>query len=180
MFNNFLNGKVPANWERVAYPCLKPLASWEEDMIKRIEFIGNWTYYGPPNSFWLPAFFFPQGFMTAALQSYSRQTETAIDTLKYRTNITNNVDPEQAQPVETGVQIHGLFLQGAKWNFQKSMIDDSDPKISIINFPIVWLEPIPTRERFEDKTFFCPMYKTSIRAGELLTTGHSTNFVMDF
>jgi len=67
MFKSFLDNKVPENWVRTAYPCLKPLASWEEDMIKRIEFISDWTYYGPPISFWLPAFFFPQGFMTAAL-----------------------------------------------------------------------------------------------------------------
>lgn len=67
MFKSFLDNKVPDNWVKAAYPCLKPLASWEEDMIKRIEFISDWTYFGPPNSFWLPAFFFPQGFMTAAL-----------------------------------------------------------------------------------------------------------------
>jgi dynein heavy chain len=41
----------------------------------------------------------------------------------------------------------------------------------------VWLEPVDVRERMDDKMFGCPMYKTSIRAGELLTTGHSTNFV---
>lgn len=67
MFNSFLNNKVPANWEKAAYPCLKPLSSWEEDMIKRIDFISNWYYNGPPTAFWLPCFFFPQGFMTASL-----------------------------------------------------------------------------------------------------------------
>lgn len=99
--------------------------------------------------------------------------------LKYKANITSVVDPKKAKPVEIGVQVSGLFLQGAKWNDQRKHIDDSDPKISIINFPIIWLEPVGHKERVEDKTFNCPMYKTSIRAGELLTTGHSTNFVMD-
>lgn len=28
MFLNLQNGKVPANWEKVGYPSLKPLATW--------------------------------------------------------------------------------------------------------------------------------------------------------
>lgn len=66
MFNKFLDGKVPENWEKAAYPCLKPLASWFKDLVKRIAFMGDWLYKGPPKSFWLPAFYFPQGFMTAS------------------------------------------------------------------------------------------------------------------
>jgi dynein heavy chain len=67
MFQKFLDGKVPDNWTGVGYPCLKPLASWFKDMIKRIEFISNWLYQGPPNTYWSPAFFFPQGFITATM-----------------------------------------------------------------------------------------------------------------
>jgi dynein heavy chain len=59
MFNKFLDNKVPANWETVAYPCLKPLGSWLKDMIARIDFMSTWLYNGPPASFWLPAFYFP-------------------------------------------------------------------------------------------------------------------------
>ena len=70
----FLNNKVPLQWEKVAYPSLKPLSSWINDLISRIEFMGQWLYNGPPMTYWLPAFFFPQGFMTAALQTYARKT----------------------------------------------------------------------------------------------------------
>jgi len=28
MYNSFQNGRVPKNWEKVAYPSLKPLTSW--------------------------------------------------------------------------------------------------------------------------------------------------------
>lgn len=74
MFENFMNNKVPDNWVKVAYPCLKPLSSWYKDMIKRIEFISDWLYNGPPNLYWVPSFFFPQGFNTATLQTYARKT----------------------------------------------------------------------------------------------------------
>lgn len=74
MFNKFLDSKVPENWIKCAYPCLKPLSSWFKDLIKRIDFMSSWCYEGPPNSFWVPGFFFPQGFMTASAQMYARAT----------------------------------------------------------------------------------------------------------
>lgn len=59
MFTNFLNNKVPLQWEKVGYPSLKPLSSWVTDLVLRVDFISSWLYNGSPNSYWLPAFFFP-------------------------------------------------------------------------------------------------------------------------
>jgi dynein heavy chain, axonemal len=28
MYSSFTNGRVPKNWEKVAYPSLKPLTTW--------------------------------------------------------------------------------------------------------------------------------------------------------
>lgn len=69
MFNSFIDNKVPAAWltNSLGYPSLKPLGSWIADLILRLEFVSDWIYNGPPVSFWLPAFFFPQGFMTATM-----------------------------------------------------------------------------------------------------------------
>lgn len=180
MFNSFLDGKVPERWlsNALGYPSLKPLASWMQDLIKRIEFMSNWLYEGPPKTYWLPCFFFPQGFMTATLQAYARETSTAIDTLAFKTNVMEYFADGVVDYPETGVNIHGLFMQGAKWNYVKMCVDDSDPKVALINFPVIWLEPVLKEELNVDGTYECPLYKTSLRAGELSTTGHSTNFVL--
>lgn len=61
MYTSLLNNKVPALWEKVAYPSLKPLASWIEDLKKRVAFMKSWLEVGNPVSFWLSGFFFPQG-----------------------------------------------------------------------------------------------------------------------
>lgn len=85
MMTKVLDDRVPLMWEKVAYPSLKPLGSWVADLIARVAFLSGWLYEGPPASYWAPAFFFPQGFMTAALQTYARKTRTPIDALRFRT-----------------------------------------------------------------------------------------------
>jgi dynein heavy chain len=125
MFNKFLDGKVPDNWTGVAYPCLKPLGSWIKDLIKRIEFMGRWLYEGPPNCYWTPAFFFPQGFNTATMQSYARKNKVAIDTLAYKITVLQCFEDGIKEAPETGVYIYGLYMQGARWDTNKRVVDDS-------------------------------------------------------
>lgn len=83
MYSSFQNGKVPRNWEKVAYPSLKPLTSWYADLIERVAFMNNWLVNGQPTSFWMSGFFFPQGFMTGCLQTHARNYKIAIDKLAF-------------------------------------------------------------------------------------------------
>lgn len=174
----FLNDKVPATWEKVGYPSLKPLSSWITDFILRIEFLSKWLYEGAPDSYWLSAFFFPQGFMTASLQTYARKTQTPIDVLKFKTHV-RNYGPDNVEEVpEDGINMHGLFMEGARWDLTKCCMEDNVPREPIVTFPLIWLEPVSVEENIEQGCYQCPLYKTSTRRGELSTTGHSTNFVL--
>lgn len=185
MYNAFLVQKVPANWEKIAYPCLKPLNSWVEDFIARVDFMVSWLTKGPPNSFWISCFFFPQGFMTAALQLHARKTKIPIDMLDFFPKPTEKVDPAEitAAP-DTGVNIHGLYLQGCGWDFGKIELRESDKGILFVPMPIIQLSPemvadIP-KMITDGNLYPCPLYKTSERKGTLSTTGHSTNFIKYF
>ncbi len=44
--------------------------------------------------------------------------------------------------------------------------------------PCIWFDPVLTVKQVTDGCYFCPVYKTSARAGTLSTTGHSTNFIV--
>jgi dynein heavy chain len=87
MFNNFLIKRVPPNWENQAYPSLKPLASWFKDLLLRVEFFNAWLEKGQLPSYWVSAFYFPQGFMTAVMQTYARKKIIPIDELVFQTKV---------------------------------------------------------------------------------------------
>lgn len=68
MFYDLLIGRVPKNWQKVAYLSLKPLSTWVTDLKQRVSFMREWMTEGVVNSYWMSAFFFPQGFLTGVLQ----------------------------------------------------------------------------------------------------------------
>jgi dynein heavy chain len=67
MFTALIGNQVPQNWKSVAYPSLKGLTSWIEDLKERINFMRTWATKGHPKSYWLSGFFFPHGFITGVL-----------------------------------------------------------------------------------------------------------------
>ena len=79
MSSALLKNHVPPNRLVVAYPSLKPLASWVRDLKDRVEFMRGWLNGGHPPCYWLSGFFFPHGFMTATLQTYARKHLKPID-----------------------------------------------------------------------------------------------------
>lgn len=179
MFNCFMFNLVPASWENAAYPSLKPLSSWFEDFVKRMEFMRDWIVNGQPKCFWLPGFFFPQGFMTGVLQKYARQTKIPIDTLTIQCQVTKySADSDDVKEPDKGVLIYGMFLQGAGWDRENVQMVESNPGELFVEMPCIWLVPVTLDNPPLENTYECPLYKTSTRAGTLSTTGHSTNFVL--
>jgi len=188
MYNAFLVQKVPPNWMKCSYPCLKPLNSYVNDAFARMEHLEDWLRNGPPVSFWVSALFFPQGFMTASMQMHARKTKIAIDNLKFDVRVTTTSPADlvkgTVQRRDEGVNMHGLYLQGAGWNQDASKLQESIKGELFVLMPVVWLCPLQLKDynAISDmkpkRDYDCPVYKTSKRFGLLSTTGHSTNFVM--
>jgi len=177
MYQCFLFQKVPPEWEDAAYPSLKPLGYWLENLYLRLSTSERWLKQGPPSAFWISGFFFPQGFATGALQMYARKTRIAIDTLDFRSHVMPFMEDAVPSPPENGVYIYGLFIVGSRWNFQTAQMDEMLPGTLISRVPCIWLEPALIKELTVGKVYPSPVYKTSRRAGTLSTTGHSTNFI---
>ncbi|XP_024516360.1 LOW QUALITY PROTEIN: dynein heavy chain 6, axonemal, partial [Selaginella moellendorffii] len=179
MFNNFLNNQVPALWQAVAYPSLKPLSSWIIDFHKRMEFMSTWIKEGTPKCFWLPGFFFPQGFMTGALQTHARKYQIPIDTLNFGFKVMTMEDLDEVDvPPEDGVYISGLFLDGARWDRKHRWLTEALPGKMHSKLPVVHFIPVVNYKPPADE-YQCPLYKTHVRAGVLTTTGASSNYILN-
>ncbi len=68
-----------------------------------------------------------------------------------------------------------------KLKLESKLLDESIPKILYPSLPYVWFIPVKksTINESESKEYICPVYRTLKRAGELSTTGQSTNFLIN-
>lgn len=175
------NQAVPENWTKKAFPSLKPLASWTNDLLARLDFLNSWIEHGTPVYYWISGFFFPQAFLTGTLQNFARKYQKAIDTISFETIILKvKTQQELTVKPEDGCYIWGFFLEGARWNAQEHVIDESEPKVLFTQMVPMHLMPVQNRVKPTEGIYMCPSYKTLLRAGVLSTTGHSTNFVCPF
>jgi dynein heavy chain len=178
MYSCMLINTLPALWGGVNYPSLKPLSSYFEDMVLRVEFFREWVENGVPNAYWVSSFYFPQGFLTSILQAYSRGNMIPVDQLSFEFNLEDTDDPTELEGApDEGVYLHGLFMDGAAWDYQEGTIADQEFGTMYVRAPVINFVPWQNKVANTDK-YLCPLYKTSVRAGTLSTTGHSTNYVL--
>ncbi|MCJ8744212.1 hypothetical protein PDJAM_G00116030 [Pangasius djambal] len=191
MANSLFINAVPEMWKAkaricpphpfslcLAYPSLKPLASWVSDLLQRISFLKHWISGGIPAVFWISGFFFPQAFLTGTLQNYARRSFLSIDTISFSFKVMKEPAAELTKRPETGCFIHGLFLEGARWDTHAGLLTESRPKELYTEMAVIWMVPTPNRKLPQSGVYICPIYKTLTRAGTLSTTGHSTNYVI--
>jgi dynein heavy chain len=122
-----------------------------------------------------------KGFLTGVLQNHARQYNIPIDSLRFDYEVKkfheSNVEGIKKCLDQDGALISGLFLEGARWDLDKCLIQDSFPMEMYSVMPLIRF--IPTRTvGSNEKIFTIPLYKTSARSGTLSTTGQSTNFVV--
>lgn len=115
-------------------------------------------------------------------QTHARKYLTPIDTLSFAFEVRPEValDEIGSAPAD-GVIIYGLFLDGAQWDADAGRIVDARLGQCSSAMPAIHLIPGDTRHHHQQQqhpAYVCPVYKTSVRAGLLSTTGQSTNFVL--
>ncbi|XP_013098623.2 dynein axonemal heavy chain 2 [Stomoxys calcitrans] len=163
-------GRVPQVWLK-CYQSEKPLASWSRDLVLRIEHFAQWAkVLRPPTLFWLAAYTFPTGFITAVLQTSARASHTPIDELGWEFHIFVEEDDAAARIVREGggVYVRGMFLEGAGWRRKGQCLTDPLPMELVSPMPVVHFKPVPQTKRRTRGVYSCPTYYYPQRAGSFV------------
>lgn len=162
--NSLFIEEVPANWERRAYPSMNSFAFWFADLLQRIRMLDIWTSdFILPHSIWISGLFSPQSFLTSIMQETSRQYELPLDKMCLKVEVTKRYFEEINQSPLEGVYLHGLFIEGARWDLSNDCIIDA--KLNEINqaMPVFHISAVQIDKREQKNTYECPIYRTKER-----------------
>ncbi|XP_042367999.1 dynein axonemal heavy chain 2 [Plectropomus leopardus] len=164
-FHFIYDARVPPLWEK-AYPSLKPLAAWTRDLCQRVNQFARWAETAqPPNLFWLSGFTFPNGFLTAVLQSSARQRNISVDTLSWEFIVSTVDDSNLLYPPKEGVFIRGLYLEGAGWDKRNSCLVEAEAMQMVCPIPTIHFKPVENRKKAAKGVYLCPCYYFPVRSG---------------
>jgi dynein heavy chain len=162
-FASIYEGKVPSMWSKT-YASLKPLASWTRDLLLRYEHFAEWAKGNEPKQFWLGAFTFPTGFLTAVLQRSARKNNVPVDILGWEF-IPVLEDEQIQQQQKEGVYIRNLYLEGASWDRKNGCLKEPKPMELITPLPPILFKPIEAKKKANKNVYTCPLYYFPIRSG---------------
>ncbi|NXU59271.1 DYH17 protein, partial [Turnix velox] len=162
--NALFYDSVPESWTRCAYPSLLSLGAWYSDLLLRIRELEVWTTdFVLPATVWLAGFFNPQSFLTAIMQSTARKNEWPLDKMCLSVEVTKKNREDITAPPREGSYVHGLFMEGARWDVPSGAMADARLKELAPLMPVIFIRAIPV-DRMETKNIYeCPVYKTRMR-----------------
>ncbi|KAL4513647.1 hypothetical protein Ndes2526A_g04979 [Nannochloris sp. 'desiccata'] len=158
--------RVPLSWAAVAYPSLRPLSSWIKNLISRHIQLSEWSSSPRtlPNTVWLPGLFNPASFLTAVQQVAARKGGYALDATVLVTEVTRKVQTQVDAPPREGAYIHGLYLEGARWEERTGCLEESRPKEMACALPVLHVKGVSAEKAAAPAdAYACPVYTTEAR-----------------
>uniref|UniRef100_A0A667IIG6 Dynein axonemal heavy chain 9 n=1 Tax=Lynx canadensis TaxID=61383 RepID=A0A667IIG6_LYNCA len=155
---------VPEPWARRAYPSTAGLGAWFADLLDRIKELEAWIGdFAMPATVWLTGFFNPQSFLTAIMQSTARKNEWPLDQMALQCDVTKKNREDFRSAPREGAYIHGLFVEGARWDVQAGVITEAKLKDLTPPMPVMFIKAIPADKQDSRSVYPCPVYKTCQR-----------------
>jgi dynein heavy chain, axonemal len=127
-------------------------------------FISEWTTdFKVPCSVWLGGLFNPQSFLTAIMQVTARKNEWPLDRMTLQIEVTKKQKDECSYSFKDGSYIHGLYMEGARWDVQLGLLADAKVKELFCPLPVIFVRAIPTDKEDARSVYECPVYKIRTR-----------------
>jgi len=165
LMNSLYDDKVPATWNKYAWPTMRPLGAWLSDVLQRQRQLEAWTAdLSTPKVTWLPGLFNPQAFLTAVMQVTARKNELPLDRLATIVDVTKKMSAEEVEAAtRDGAYISGLFMEGARWDTNSGMLDEALLKQLYSPMPVILVKAALQEKAEQRDTYACPVYKTLTR-----------------
>jgi dynein heavy chain len=167
----------------------KMLSTWMIWFLRRYAQYIDWAENGEPKVMWLSGLHIPETYIAALVQTACRDRGWPLDKSTTYTQVTKYT---QASEIEEkprdGCYITGLYLEGASWDEKISMLRVQDPKILVVELPILQIIPIEASKLKLTNTFRTPVYVTQARRNamgvglifeaDIATTIHPSHWVL--
>jgi len=163
--NSMIIQKVPGPWVS-AWRTNKTLDPWFADVVARTDQLRRWSAdLVMPPSLWLSGTFNPMAFITAVMQTTARKRGWALDNVVTFTDPTTmDWEEPDAQP-DDGAFIHGMFIEGARWDRDSGEIRESFLRDLTPQMPVIHLVAIEASSVNESGYHDTPCYYVSQRGG---------------
>ena len=171
MIGNLASNSVPPLWLKMCAQIgptgtynKKNLGNWFIDLLLRFKQLKTWSDQAMvlPPTIWLPGMYNPMGYITACLQVTARAKGLPLDAMRIHSEILQLThDQVSAQPAD-GTYVHGMFMEGARWDTPNNCIADSKPKELHPTVPVMHITGVTLEQLVTEGVYQCPVYGTTI------------------
>ena len=164
------NAQVPESWAKVmpvSLPQQPNIGVWFANMTGRCDQLSGWLKNGRPTTFWLTGFFNPSGFLTASRQEVCRghsKDGWALDDCVNTFEVLKQEKDDVKHGPSEGIYIHGLSLDGCRWDKQRGALTDSEPKVRFSGLPVLHISATAEKRKTKEILYVCPIYTCPPRA----------------
>jgi len=187
--NSLFNGFVPAGWKVKAPQTLKQLVNWIDHFLHRHKQYNDWEQVEEPKVMWLSGLHTPESYLTALVQSACRAKGWPLDKSIMYTVVTKERNPAAIKKkLDFGCYIQGLYLEGARWNAEREVLDYQKPKELIEEMPLLQIIPVEANKLKLRNTIATPVYVTQDRRNamgkggvfdaDLKTDRHNSHWIL--
>ncbi|KAL6489648.1 hypothetical protein MHYP_G00033890 [Metynnis hypsauchen] len=156
--------RVPESWSRLTFPSTKTLAQWFGDVLSQCRELDTWTQdFVLPAVVWLSGLFSPQSFLTAVMQSIARKNKWPLDRTALCVDVTKKTKDDYGHPPREGAYIHGLYMEGARWDSSAGVLAEAVLKELTPAMPVLYVRAVPDDQLELKNTYECPVYRTKLR-----------------
>ncbi len=189
------NGKIPRSWmyDQIGAEwswIASSSALWFKEFSQRLNQLNTWSGPEKLGSYWLGGFFNPQGFLFAVRQEEFERKKDKELTLENFEIVPEVLTVQQWTDVEkfdykvpqgkakdkdkdeSGVLIHGLYIEGAVYASSKGLEDcktDIITPLQIVKV-VVRKKPDEPKAAYSGKSYYCPVYRYPSRGDRNLIT----------